>query len=622
MSINHFNDSGSNYQFTDKLINPDIRKSQFVLSYVNTMTAKQGQIIPVWFSYYYPNEDFNVSIDNLIRVVNPPVVPLMSRQRVFFHLFKMDYSQLWTYWDAMMKKGWSGNFEATLPTVSAPLAVNGAINPLLARGSLADYLGFNFGDYTYQSGDEDIDVELPALPFLAYQMIYRNYYLNKNIGSAFAFASDEPVNKSYRVFFPDSDYDLMLKTVNPLNLTLDGSSQETDEPFNALPLGKLRYRDFALDYFTSSLPWPMRGDMPVLEGSIQFTGDVPVVPGSSPITFTKGSLPSFSQTTGTIELTPSYFSATNSNSSVLFGFIPENADNTGSTSFVRSASFTNGTLPTLSAIGNDNYKIDASSLNSFIAGLAVTQPQLKQLWTNTLIAEKMARTDGTYGEFIRTFFSSNPSHHASHLPQYIGGTFQPIVFSQVLQTSPADSGTLGTVGASGISSSSSHVGSFSTDDFGIAMVLMSIMPDTYYSQGWMREHLYRTQSDFPLPERAALGMQPIYRGELYYDARDVTNDKNGDLFGYQSRLDELRYRQNEIHGEVANPNNLSFSPYVQSRTFDGTENLNPVFLSTEDNIDNSWLTAPNEVPYIVQVANRVQATRPYPYIAPPSAVML
>ena len=36
---------------------------------------------------------------------------------------------------------------------------------------------------------------------------------------------------------------------------------------------------------------------------------------------------------------------------------------------------------------------------------------------------------------------------------------------------------------------------------------------------------------------------------------------------YQSRLDELRYRQNEIHGEVANPNNLSFSPYVQSRSF-------------------------------------------------------
>ena len=58
----------------------------------------------------------------------------MSRQRVFFHLFRMDYSQLWTYWDAMMKKGWSGNFEAVLPTVTAPLAVDGAINPLLARG--------------------------------------------------------------------------------------------------------------------------------------------------------------------------------------------------------------------------------------------------------------------------------------------------------------------------------------------------------------------------------------------------------------------------------------------------------------------------------------------------------
>ena len=82
--LDYFQDSGSNYNFSDKLISPNKRVSQFDLSYVNTLTAKQGQIIPVWMSYYYPNDEMDLSIDNLIRVVNPPVVPLLSRQRVFF----------------------------------------------------------------------------------------------------------------------------------------------------------------------------------------------------------------------------------------------------------------------------------------------------------------------------------------------------------------------------------------------------------------------------------------------------------------------------------------------------------------------------------------------------------
>ncbi len=108
--LDSFMDSGSNYNFKDKLMSPNQRISQFDLSYINNFTAKQGQIIPCWFSYYYPNDDISLTIDNLLRVVNVPVVPLMSRMRVFFHMFKIDYSQMWDIWDTFMKKGWSGNF--------------------------------------------------------------------------------------------------------------------------------------------------------------------------------------------------------------------------------------------------------------------------------------------------------------------------------------------------------------------------------------------------------------------------------------------------------------------------------------------------------------------------------
>lgn len=121
--LDTFMDSGSNYSFKDKLLPPNKRVSAFDLSYVNNFTAKQGQLIPCWFSYYYPGDDISLTIDNLLRVVNVPVVPLMSRMRVFFHMFKIDYSQMWDIWDTFMKKGYSGNFEAVIPTLSAPLVL-------------------------------------------------------------------------------------------------------------------------------------------------------------------------------------------------------------------------------------------------------------------------------------------------------------------------------------------------------------------------------------------------------------------------------------------------------------------------------------------------------------------
>lgn len=102
--LDTFMDSGSNYSFKDKLLPPNKRVSAFDLSYVNNFTAKQGQLIPCWFSYYYPGDDISLTIDNLLRVVNVPVVPLMSRMRVFFHMFKIDYSQMWDIWDTFMKK--------------------------------------------------------------------------------------------------------------------------------------------------------------------------------------------------------------------------------------------------------------------------------------------------------------------------------------------------------------------------------------------------------------------------------------------------------------------------------------------------------------------------------------
>lgn len=613
--LDYFQDSGSNYDFSDKRIPNQARSSLFDVSYVNTLTAKQGQLIPVWFSYCYPGDTFDVSIDNLVRVVNPPTVPLLSRQRVFFHLFHIDFAQLWYYWDAFMRKGWSGSYELMIPRISAPFATGSAgaavVNPLLARGSLADYLGFNFSDYEVTDADLSKNVNLPAMPFLAYQLIYRDYYLNMPIAYQ---QSQADIASPFKAFFPEADQDLMIKSALVSNLTLDATSLNSDETVDGLHLGKLRYRDFAPDYFTTALPYVMRGDIPHLDAN---------VPGESVVGYRN-------PLTGDIEpLQVTGIMASGNKFSTLWTGASE-PYNPGSISATLGIRDGQAGVKVLGSLHSPDVEDQVSTGDAFATfnlefttdTFAFTQLALRQLWTDTLILEKMTRTDGTYGQFLQDFFGQTPSHWSSHRATYIGGSYQPIVYTEVLQTAPGDSGTLGTVGAKGISSASNSLGRFSCSDFGLAMVLMSIMPDTYYSQGWLKEHLYLTQEDFLLPERAILGPQPVVTGELFFNAHDDSTGANAELFGYQSRFDELRYRQNEIHGLVADDTNDSFSPYVQNRKFANAPQLNLDFLTTEDNIDNAWLSAPNEVAYIVQVANRVRVQRALPYIAPPTAIMM
>lgn len=306
------------------------------------------------------------------------------------------------------EKGWSGNFEGVLPTLSAPLAVDGAINPLLARGSLADFLGFNLSDYKYKSGDEDITVILPAMPFLAYQLIYRSHYLNFNVASAYAQANP---GSELNLFFPDSDYDLMLQGVNPTGLTLDGSNRsDVSQPLNNLAFGKIRYRDFAPDYFTSALPWPMRGDTPTIEG---VNGVVGVAPDDNFMPLSQR------------------FAISSE------GFVSSVVANTQLSVGLTDLSLVNSSVNAMFSDGaSGKLANNFTTLPLRVGDLSLTQPMLKLLWTNTLISEKMAKTDGSYGQFIKTFFGEIPSHWNSHLPEYLGGTYQPVVFSEVLQTSP------------------------------------------------------------------------------------------------------------------------------------------------------------------------------------------
>lgn len=651
-------DSGSNYQFYDKKIEPNVKRSSFKLDYLNNMTVSQGVLVPYRLLHTLPNSEYNLELETLLRAINVPKVLLQSRQRVFYHEYHVSYQQMWPSWSTFMSKGVSGTTILPLPkirfcicgrlvcnvlinvfnvksssdlnTFDSPLNRNKILNHFgLGFGSLSDYLGFptpksiNDGletiitnlkaDFARYNNDvtAGIHVDYNAFPFFAYFSIFRNFYLNWNL------------NVNDKKFFPDNINDFALINPDIADGNIFFSDWNSARSFNwdkyssgkdnlSSPafhsFGLIKNRNFVDDYFTSALPWPMRGNIPELTVSGQMSSDnllsVGVNSGASfkPLDI---SLAGSSGLSSVLELgsDPSVnrlkFFSTTQNKSLMLGS-------------VHSHDLLDGT--------NSSRTFSSYPLGAKISDVPVnlssgfTWEMIRNLSVSTLIAEKMARTNGSYKEFIRTFFDDTPSNQINNVPRYIGGHVQPVVYTEVLQQSSDSNTPLGTVGAKGITASDGYIGKCYSNDFGLILGILSIMPDTYYSQGMRRQDMYSVQEDFYLPERAELGMQGIYKGELFVSGNPDSDD---DLFGYQNRYDEWRYRPNEVHGQLANPHSTTFFPFTQSRYFTSAPVLSNEFVSTKNNIRRDYLTALDEVDFVCQIACRCTGVQPLPYRAIP-----
>lgn len=141
----------------------------------------------------------------------------------------------------------------------------------------------------------------------------------------------------------------------------------------------------------------------------------------------------------------------------------------------------------------------------------------------------MARTDGSYNQMIQAQFQHNPNWH-EHSVVYCGGSSQPIVFSEVVQTSEDNNSPLGTTGGRAVSSSGSKEIEVSADDYTIFMTVMTITPDDYYSQGIERMWSELTQSEQYFPILNNLEPQAIKNKELFLTGTDSDDD---DIFNYQ-----------------------------------------------------------------------------------------
>lgn len=225
--------------------------------------------------------------------------------------------------------------------------------------------------------------------------------------------------------------------------------------------------------------------------------------------------------------------------------------------------------------------------------------------------ERNARSGWRYIEFLQAQYGTSPTDERLQRPEYFGGAKTPVIVSEVLQTSETAATPQGNMSGHGLVADMAYIGKYHAKEFGLIMVLMSVVPKAMYQQGIDRQWLRRSNWDFYNPSFANLSEQAIERAEIYATAVEA---ENRTIFGYQGRYDEMRVKRNMVCGQMRD----TFDYWHLGRQFESAPLLNTSFLAC---IPSKRIFADQDDPgLIVTVGNKIKAIRPMPVIAEPGLI--
>ncbi len=173
---------------------------------------------------------------------------------------------------------------------------------------------------------------------------------------------------------------------------------------------------------------------------------------------------------------------------------------------------------------------------------------------NSMALQKYAEARATYGDdyvdYLR-FLGVKPSDARIDRPVYLGGGKQTIAFSEILNTTGAN--TPGAMVGHGIGAVRSNKFRYYCEEHGWIISMLSIRPKSIYVNGLHRKWSRADKEDYYTKELEGIGVQSILNKELAADHATPAG-----VFGYSGRYDEYRSEPSRCSAEMRNSTNYDW----------------------------------------------------------------
>lgn len=541
---------------------PKVPRNVFNLSRYNSLTMPYQRVCPVALQEIVPGDKFFWNAELFCRL-QPMVAPVMTDQKISLHSFFVPLRTVNSHFAEFMFNNKAGNYTGVLPYltlgnlygyVKSASTTSAEIRADVCR--LFDYMGLPF---QYRSATN-------ATTFLnqwiADNAALENSTIRVNIAPFIAYT------KVWSEYFRDENL-----VEDPFetwkNFGYPDITSYTGQVFANPTLlyrfcttfCRLRPRAWQHDRFTSSLPFAQRGPDVLLPVTGQFEVHQDGPGSDGPVTW----------------------------------------DGTSSD-------------PGLKAVVNSGQDIEDLDFFGDITGVSTTINDFRRAERLQRWYENSARGGVRPNEATLAHFGVRTPDATLDRAEFLGGSMQPIVVSEVAQTSQTTTGASGspqgTLAGKGTSYKSEHLFNHFFTEHGFVFVFASALVRPAYWQGVPRVFSRMQRDEYYWPEFALLGEEPVFDKELFVDG-STTEDG---VFGYVPRYADYKSALPEVHGDFRS--SLDF--WVNPRKFANKPTLNEQFIFGDPQKKMFAVQSDYADSLLVTIRHGVKASRLMPFYGVPT----